>query len=139
MTEKEIKNEARSHRLTCYISICVIRIAMMLLNRNSILPEGWLTEIAAAYAAFFALFEAVTISLLWKWIATKHLDFLATFHTATSGFRMLLILIVLGIIAAIEGRDNMLPWVIAFMAYYFVMLILHSVFFTKMANKLFKQ
>lgn len=139
MTEKEIKNEARSHRLVCYISICLLRIAMMLLNRNNILPAGWLTEITAAYAAFFALFEAVTISLLWKWIATKHLDFLATFHTATSGFRMLLILIILGVIAAIEGRDNMLPWVIAFMAYYFVMLVLHSVFFTKMANKLFKQ
>ena len=85
----------------------------------------------------FSFVELFVVVHLWKWIASSHLDYLSIYHTAVSGFRMLLVLIILGIMTMVVGRDNIAPYAIAFLAYYTVLLILHSVFFAKMTNKLF--
>lgn len=138
MPETEIKKQASQHMLKCLIFICVVRGITMVLTKYHLLDESLLHDKACSIAAVFSVFELVVLTTLWKWVATKHLDFLATFHTASSSFRMLLVLIVLGIVCAVVGRDAMVPWVVAFMVNYFVLLILHSIFFVKMVQKLFK-
>lgn len=110
----------------------------MVLTKYHLVDDSWLHDKACSIAAVFSVFELVVLTMLWKWVAIKHLDFLATFHTASSGFRMFLVLVFLGIVYAVVGKDAMAPWVVAFMVNYFVLLILHSIFFTKMVNKLFK-
>ena len=138
MPETEIKKQASRHMLICLLTICVIRGITMVITKNHLLAESVLHDKACSIAAVFSVFELVALTMLWKWVAIKHLDFLATFHTASSGFRMFLVLVFLGVVYAVVGRDAMAPWVIAFMVNYFVLLILHSIFFTKMVHKLFK-
>jgi hypothetical protein len=138
MPETEIKKQASQHILLCLLAICVVRGITMVITRYQLLDASLLHDKACSIAAIFSVFESVILTTLWKWVATKHLNFLATFHTASSGFRMFLVLVTLGVIYAVVGRDEIVPWVIAFMVNYFVLLVLHSIFFAKMVNKLFK-
>ena len=138
MPETEIKKQASQHILLCLLAICVVRGITMVITRYQLLDASLLHDKACSIAAIFSVFESVILITLWKWVATKHLNFLATFHTASSGFRMFLVLVTLGVIYAVVGRDEIVPWVIAFMVNYFVLLVLHSIFFAKMVNKLFK-
>jgi hypothetical protein len=138
MPETEIKKQASQHMLVCLLAICVLRGITMVITKYQLLDASLLHDKACSIAAIFSVFELVILTTLWRWVAIRHLNFLATFHTASSGFRMFLVLVTLGIVYAVVGRDAMIPWVIAFMANYFVLLVLHSIFFAKMVNKLFK-
>ena len=138
MPETEIKKQASQHILLCLLAICVVRGITMVFTRYQLLDASLLHDKACSIAAIFSVFELVVLTTLWKWVAIRHLNFLATFHTASSGFRMFLVLVTLGVIYAVVGRDEIVPWVIAFMVNYFVLLVLHSIFFAKMVNKLFK-
>lgn len=75
---------------------------------------------------------------IWRLVAKNNQDFLPTFYTAVSGFRMLLALATLFVVYLIVGKQMMLPYCIVFMIYYFVLLIHHSIFFSKVSNSLFK-
>lgn len=72
--------------------------------------------------------------LIWKRVAKNCPDSLATFYTAVSGFRMLLALFTLFVCYLVVGRDAMLEYCIVFIAYYFVLLVHHSVFFSHVSN-----
>lgn len=86
-------------------------------------------------SALFSLLTSAAVGMLWQWVATAHEDMLTTFYTATSGFRMLLALLVLTVIYFIVGRQAMLPYVLVFMLFYFVTVGFHSFFFARLNNK----
>lgn len=96
------------------------------------------TVITATSVAFvFALVEIVAVSLIWRWVASKHSDSLPQFYTFCSAFRILLALFVLLFVYIAVGRANMVPYIIAFIVYYFVLLISHTLFFSRETKKLF--
>lgn len=82
-------------------------------------------------SALFTLVCSATIGLLWQWVATSHKDMLTTFYTATSGFRMLLALVVLTVVYLIVGREAMLPFVMTFVIFYFISIGHHSIYFAR--------
>ena len=83
----------------------------------------------------FSLVTCTAIALIWRRIAQYHPDGLPTFFTAVSGFRLLLALAVMFVYYLIDSQDSMLRFFLVFMAFYFGMLIHHSVFFARINNR----
>lgn len=138
MTLEEIRKAGIRHLWICTLTIAALHIALVAGGKFIGFDDYINYRKASSWAVAFSFLEINAVTWMWSWIVAKHKDYLSTFHTAVSGFRMLLVLVILGIIAAVLGRDQVVPYVVAFLAYYFVLLILHSLFFTKMANKLFR-
>ncbi|MDD7124642.1 MAG: hypothetical protein PUH87_06750 [Bacteroidales bacterium] len=86
-------------------------------------------------SSLFSIILSVSIGLIWRFVAKNTPETLTTFYTATSGFRMLSALIVLAVVYAVVGRDMMLPYVVAFIVFYFVMIAHHSLYFARITNK----
>lgn len=137
MTKEQIRKNAVRHLWICALSVAALHIALIVVCKCFEIKEISIYAKASSWAVAFSFVELFVVVHLWKWIASSHLDYLSIYHTAVSGFRMLLVLIILGIMTMVVGRDNIAPYAIAFLAYYTVLLILHSVFFAKMTNKLF--
>lgn len=137
MTKEQIRTNAVRHLWICALSVAALHVALIVVCKCFEVKEISIYTKASSWAVAFSFVELFVVVNIWKWIASSHLDYLPTYHTAVSGFRMLLVLIILGIITVAVGRDNVMPYAVAFLAYYAVLLILHSVFFAKMTNKLF--
>ena len=90
--------------------------------------------VPAIISSAFTLVLASVIGLVWRRIAKQSPDGLPTFFTAVSGFRLLLALLVMFIYYLVYGRDHMLLFFLVFMAFYFVSLAHHSIFFAKVSN-----
>jgi len=86
-------------------------------------------------SALFVLVIGITSALVWRWVALKHQDMLATFYTSVSGFRFLLALIVMVVWYLAIGRQNMMNFFVIFLIYYMVSLTHHSIFFSKLSNR----
>ena len=71
--------------LVCLLAICVLRGITMVITKYQLLDASLLHDKACSIAAIFSVFELVILTTLWKWVAIRHLNFLATFHTASSG------------------------------------------------------
>jgi hypothetical protein len=91
--------------------------------------------VPAIISSAFTLVLASVIGLVWRRIAKQSPDGLPTFFTAVSGFRLLLALLVMFIYYLVYGRDHMLLFFLVFMAFYFVSLAHHSIFFAKVSNR----
>ncbi len=85
-------------------------------------------------SAVFSLIIDGADGMIWKKVAKGSPESLTTFYTAVSGFRMLLALATLFGVYLAVGRDAMVEYCIVFMAFYFVLLIHHSVFFSRVSN-----
>ena len=83
----------------------------------------------------FSLVTCAAIALIWQRVAQSSSDSLPTFFTAVSGFRLLLALAVLFVYYLIDNQDSMLRFFLVFIAFYFAMLIHHSVFFARINNR----
>ena len=83
----------------------------------------------------FSLVTCAAIALIWRRVAQSSPDSLPTFFTAVSGFRLLLALAVLFVYYLIDNQDSMLRFFLVFIAFYFAMLIHHSVFFARINNR----
>lgn len=138
MTTDQIRKAAVRHLWICTLSVATLHIAFTIIGKAVGFEDFILYRKASSWAVAFSFLELNVVTWLWSWIAARHLDYLSTYHTAVSGFRMLLVLAILGIMTAVVGRDNVTPYVVAFIVYYFLLLVLHSVFFARMANKLYK-
>jgi hypothetical protein len=69
-------------------------------------------------------------------LAEHQPDMLPTFFTAVSGFRFLLALIVLGVWYFVADRASMLTFFVVFLVFYMASLIHHSIFFSRVSNRL---
>lgn len=86
-------------------------------------------------SGIFMLVTSIAIALIWKKVAISSPDSLPQFHMAVSGFRMLLALFtLLGCYLAV-GRENMAPYIIVFMLFYFMAIIHYAIFFSRINNK----
>lgn len=85
-------------------------------------------------SAVFSLVVDSADALIWQRVAKSSQESLTTFYTAVSGFRMLFALATLFSVYLAVGRDMMLEYCIVFMAFYFVLLVHHSVFFSRVSN-----
>ena len=83
----------------------------------------------------FMLALAVAIGLVWRRVAKGSPESLPTFFTAVSGFRLLLALAVMFVYYLVCGRSAMLLFFVVFMAFYFVSLAHHSIFFARVSNR----
>lgn len=83
----------------------------------------------------FSLVIIFSEAIIWGKIATKSPQNLTNFYTAVSGFRMLLALAVMLIYYIAVGRETMLTFFIVFVAFYFVLLVHHAIYFAKVSNK----
>ena len=87
-------------------------------------------------SSLFVLVLEVTAALVWRWVAKKHSDMLPSFFTAVSGFRFLVALMVMAIWYLASGRQEMMTFIVVFLLFYMVSLIHHSIFFSRIANRL---
>ena len=92
-----------------------------------------LTPIIVSVA--FSLVTCVAIAQIWKRVALSSPDSLPTFFTAVSGFRLLLALAVMFVYYLVDNQDSMLRFFVVFIAFYFAMLIHHSIFFARINNR----
>ncbi len=137
MNVAEIKNDAGRHVATCmcvYVAVlCIVRCVMSLLKTG----YGLSTGVPLIVAFLFAVAETILVTMLWLRTALGCLDRMATFHTASSGFRMLAALAVLLVAYLVVGRNGIMPFFAWMLLYYFLALVLHSVFFSKENAKLY--
>ena len=84
---------------------------------------------------FFLVFEITTV-LVWRWVALKHRNMLPSFFTGASGFRFLGALLVMTVWYLVAGKENIMVFLIVFFVFYFVSLIHHSIFFSRMSKRL---
>lgn len=82
----------------------------------------------------FSTVVDVTDALVWRKIASSHPQSLPVFYSAVSGFRMLLALIVMLVYYLTVGSDSMLVFFLVFVTFYLVLLLHHSIFFSRVSN-----
>ena len=136
LEDKEIKRLVNRHIWT---SIAVNAIAMILvvIGVSLMFPQKQAEYLSASVIAVtFGLIETMVLMKIWLRVVLKTPDSLATFYTASSGFRMLAALAMLLVVYIFVGRDAMLPYFLVFVLSYFLVLILHSLFFKKMTERL---
>ena len=86
-------------------------------------------------SSLFVLVLEVTAALVWRWVAKKHSDMLPSFFTAVSGFRFLGALVLMAVWYLASGRQEMMTFIVVFLLFYLVSLIHHSIFFSKVSNR----
>ena len=84
---------------------------------------------------FILVFEITTV-LVWRWVALKHRNMLPSFFTGVSGFRFLGALLVMSVWYLVVGKENIMVFLVVFFVFYFVSLIHHSIFFSRMSKRL---
>ena len=86
-------------------------------------------------STIFTLVVSTACGLIWRRVAKKSPENLPTFYTAASGSRMLLALATMFVYYLVAGRGAMLAFVLVFMAFYFLSLAHHSIFFARVSNR----
>ena len=87
-------------------------------------------------SSLFVLITEVASAFLWRWVAVKHSDMLPSFFTGVSGFRFLLALAVMFVWYLATNRQAIITFFVVFLIFYFVSLIHHSIFFSRVSNRL---
>ena len=86
-------------------------------------------------SSLFVLVTEVASAFLWRWVAVKHSDMLPSFFTGVSGFRFLLALVVMFVWYLATNRQAIITFFVVFLIFYFVSLIHHSIFFSRVSNR----
>ncbi len=87
-------------------------------------------------SAVFSLVVDTADAIIWRKVAKSSPDSLPSFHTAVSGFRMLLALAVMLVYYLVAGSDVMLPFFLVFFAFYVALMAHHAWFFTRLSKRL---
>ena len=87
-------------------------------------------------SSLFVLITELASAFLWRWVAVKHSDMLPSFFTGVSGFRFLLALVVMFVWYLATNRQAIITFFVVFLIFYFVSLIHHSIFFSRVSNRL---
>jgi F0F1-type ATP synthase assembly protein I len=86
-------------------------------------------------SSLFVLVTELASAFLWRWVAVKHSDMLPSFFTGVSGFRFLLALVVMFVWYLATNRQAIITFFVVFLIFYFVSLIHHSIFFSRVSNR----
>jgi len=128
MTESSIEELSRKYwRNSLWLVTAVTLITLIVIQ---VLSLSYLV-LPLVVSSLFSLVTAFSYSFAWRLVALKFPDSLTVFYSAGSGFRFLFALVTMFVYYLVEGRTAMLPFIIVFMITYLVMLVYHTVFFSK--------
>ena len=119
-----------------YIAQTVIIVG--LLNMLGLLAmRQWGIDLVFALSAsmMFVLIVDIATILIWRWVVLNHKDMLPSFFTGVSGFRFLGALLMLLIGYLTIGQSGMQHFIVVFFVYYLVSIIHHSIFFSRISNR----
>lgn len=119
-----------------YIAQTVIMVG--LLNMLGMLAmRQWGIDLVFALSAsmMFVLIVDIATILIWRWVVLNHKDMLPSFFTGVSGFRFLGALLMLLIGYLTIGQSGMQHFIVVFFVYYLVSIIHHSIFFSRVSNR----
>ena len=105
-----------------------------LLVANVYQPSGIIIPLVVS--SLFVLITELASAFLWRWVAVKHSDMLPSFFTGVSGFRFLLALAVMFVWYLATNRQSIITFFVVFLIFYLVSLIHHSIFFSRVSNRL---
>ena len=77
----------------------------------------------------------ISLIIMRVWNLYEILNGLTGFYTAVSGFRMLLALGTMLVYYIIMGSETMMTFFLVFVAFYFVLLVHHAIYFAKVSGK----
>jgi|P1105metagenome_2_1110788.scaffolds.fasta_scaffold08306_2 hypothetical protein len=129
MNQNELKDLAVKYSFQVFTLALLLFFSIKLWGTDS-----WQTPSLVGFT--FTLFFYVIDGWVWYWVASRHKDFLSSFFTGTSGLRFLLSLAVLGIYYLVAGKAGMMTFLLVFVVYYIVTLAHHSIFFSRVSNRL---
>ncbi len=119
-----------------YIAQTVIMVG--LLNMMGLLAmRQWGLDLVFALSAsmMFVLIVDIATILIWRWVVLYRKDMLPSFFTGVSGFRFLGALLMLLIGYLTIGQSGMQHFIVVFFVYYLVSIIHHSIFFSRVSNR----
>ena len=119
-----------------YISGTIILSGVLSLLMYIAAIIGWVTDwmLPVAVSVAFSLVMELADVLVWRMVSLKAPNFLTTFYSSVSGFRMLLALAALFVCYFLVDEEKMMTLVVVFLIYYAVMLVHHAIFFAREAN-----
>ena len=129
----DINQQTKKYIVQCIILVFVLNLLGHLAMRF------WAFDIVVpmAVSMIFVLVVEIASVLIWRWVALKHRDMLPSFFTGVSGFRFLLALAVMFVVwYVVEDTKTMKTFFIVFLIYYMTSMIHHSIFFSRMSNRL---
>ena len=128
----DINNESRRYIIQSVVLFCLLTIL------GGLAMSLWSLDLlrALVVSGCFILAIDLTSGLIFRWVATRHADMLSSFFTGVSGFRFLGALAVMAIWYATSERSSMMLFIVVFLIYYMVSLIHHSIFFSRISNRL---
>lgn len=129
----DINQQTKKYIVQCIILVFVLNLLGHLVMRF------WAFDIVVpmAVSMIFVLVVEIASVLIWRWVALKHRDMLPSFFTGVSGFRFLLALAVMFVVwYVVEDAKMMKTFFIVFLIYYMTSMIHHSIFFSRMSNRL---
>lgn len=119
-----------------YISGSVILSGVLSLLMYIAAIIGWVTDwmLPVVVSVAFSLVMELADVLVWRMVSLKAPNFLTTFYSSVSGFRMLLALAALFVCYLLVDEEKMMTLDVVFLIYYAVMLVHHAIFFAREAN-----
>lgn len=114
--------------------LIIILLWMVSIMVSSLHPE-WRLMNAIWVSTTFSIASVLIYIILWRWVIRKHPDSITAFYSVVSSGRMLLALFTLFGCFLVVGRDAMLPYVLVFMIFYFIIIGFHTFYFARFTNK----
>ena len=128
----DINNESRRYIIQSVVLFCLLTIL------GGLAMSLWSLDLlrALVVSGCFILAIDLTSGLIFRWVATRHADMLSSFFTGVSGLRFLGALAVMAIWYTTSERSSMMLFIVVFLIYYMASLIHHSIFFSRISNRL---
>ena len=128
-----MKNRELKDKTILYVSQ-VLSLSMLLWFAFRIWGDASV-QTPSFVGCLFTMFFYVIDGCVWFWVALRHKDYLTQFFTATSGLRFLLTLAIFGTYYMVAGNAGMMTFLLVFIAYYLLLLIHHSIFFSRVSKR----
>ena len=128
----DIDKLTRNYIIQCIVLVCILNLLVQIAG------NAWHFTVypATLVGMLFVLVLEIGSVLVWRWVVRKHRDMLPSFFTGASGFRFLGALAIFFIWYLVSESGNMMTFFCVFLIYYFLSLIHHSVFFSRVSNRL---
>ena len=128
----DINNESRRYIIQSVVLFCLLTLL------GALAMTLWSLNLLSAMivSGCFILVIDLATGYIFRWVATRHADMLPSFFTGVSGFRFLGALAVMAVWYATSDRASLMTFFMVFLIYYMVSLIHHSIFFSRISNRL---